>query len=399
MKLTETFLLALKNILASKMRTLLTMLGIIIGVAAVIVIVGLGNGMETYMTESFQSMGTNLLTVNIMGRGNSSKTLKEEEAYSLVEDNQALLKNVSPTVNVSGNVKIGSEVLDETSITGVGEFYDEMKQYTMTSGRFLQYVDIEARKNVCVVGSYLDKEWFNGNSLGQEIRISGDLFRVVGVIEESGDSEEGEADDMVLIPYSNALKLSGTGRITTYSFEVASEDTVSEAKELIENKLQEIFSNTDSAYMIMSLAEMLDTMTSMLDMMVTVLAAIAAISLIVGGIGIMNIMLVSVSERTREIGIRKALGAKQKHIKSQFVIEATTTSAIGGLLGIAVGYGLSAIGTSIISMALDVDMSIIPSTQSVIMAFSISAFIGILFGYLPAKKAAGLNPIEALRYD
>lgn len=397
MKLTRTFKLAIKSILSSKARSFLTMLGIIIGVAAVIVIVGLGNGMENYMTDSFQSMGTNLLTVTVTGRG-STRSVSTEDMYAISDDNTELFSAMSPTVNVSAVVKLGTEELEDTSVTGIGEDYLEMKKYTLASGRFIGYGDNLSRSKVCAVGSYIAREWFSGNALGQTLKINGDFYKIVGVVNEASDSTAGSSDDYVYLPYTTAAKLMGTGNITSYSFAMVSEDRVQESKDAVNTVLYNAFGSTD-AYNIMSLSEMLSTMTSMLNIVVTVLAVIAGISLLVGGIGIMNIMLVSVSERTREIGIRKALGAKRRNILLQFVIEAGTTSAIGGTIGILIGYLLSSAGTMILSLMMAVDLSITPSTWSVIMAFGVSAGIGILFGYLPARKAAYLNPIDALRYD
>lgn len=396
MSLRQSFLMAIKNIMSSKVRSLLTMLGIIIGVAAVIVIVGLGNGMETYMTDSFKSMGTNLLTVTVLGRG-SSRSVSEEDMYQLLDDNPEYLDALSPTVTYSGTVKIGTESLS-SSVTGVSEDYLYMKAYEIDRGRDLSYVDMENRSKVCVVGSYISKEFFNGNPVGKEIKIGGNTFTVIGAMAEELESEEGSTDDCVYIPYTTAARLSNTGKISSYTFAVVSEETISESKAIIEEKLEKIF-GSDSAFLVISLSEILDVMSQMIDIMVTVLAGIAAISLVVGGIGIMNIMLVSVTERTREIGIRKALGAKQRNIMSQFVIEAATTSALGGVIGIGMGYMFSEIATRVISVALEVEMKVIPTVGSVMLAFGISVGIGILFGYLPAKKAARLNPIDALRYE
>lgn len=396
MSLRQSFLMAIKNIMSSKVRSLLTMLGIIIGIAAVIVIVGLGNGMETYMTDSFKSMGTNLLTVTVLGRG-SSRSVSEEDMYQLLDDNPEYLDALSPTVTYSGTVKIGTESLS-SSVTGVSEDYLYMKAYEIDRGRDLSYIDMENRSKVCVVGSYISKEFFNGNPVGEEIKIGGNTFTVIGAMAEELESEEGSTDDCVYIPYTTAARLSNTGKISSYTFAVVSEETISESKAIIEEKLKKIF-GSDSAFLVISLSEILDVMSQMIDIMVTVLAGIAAISLVVGGIGIMNIMLVSVTERTREIGIRKALGAKQRNIMSQFVIEAATTSALGGVIGIGMGYMFSEIATRVISVALEVEMKVIPTVGSVMLAFGISVGIGILFGYLPAKKAARLNPIDALRYE
>ncbi len=397
MSFVQSFKLAIKSIMASKVRSLLTMLGIIIGVAAVIVIVGLGNGMETYMKDSFASMGTNILTVNVMGRG-SSRSIDVDDLYAFVEENKEYFEAVSPTVNVNGSVKIGNETLKYTTIMGTGEDYISMKQYSLDSGRYIEYIDILRRNKVCVVGNYIDDTYFLGDSLGKSLKINGNTYTIIGVMSEDAESEEGSTDDFVYIPYSNASKISYIGNISSYNFSVVSEDNISVSKKLLENKLYDVF-GSDNAYSVISMAEILDTMSSMIKVMVTILASIAAISLVVGGIGIMNIMLVSVSERTREIGIRKALGAKQKHIMRQFVIEAATTSALGGFVGILLGYMLSYIATSIVVVALDTDLKVIPSTFAVFGAFTISVAIGILFGYLPAKKAAKLNPIDALHRE
>ena len=399
MSLLETFQMAIKNILSSKMRTFLTMLGIIIGVCAVIVIVGLGNGMQGYIEDSFADMGTDSLTVQILGRG-SSRSVSEEQMYALVEDNPDLFKEISPTVTMMGALKIGSDTISTSSITGVSEDYFDMNGYEVAQGRGLDYVDMNARKKVCIVGQYLNMAYFGGNAVGQTLKINGTTFTVVGVMAQKGSElEEGGTDDCVFLPYSTAARLSFTGTISSYTITVQDTDNVSEAKTFLENKLYDIFSD-DDAYTVISMAEMVEEMNSMVNMIIYILAGIAAISLVVGGIGIMNIMLVSVTERTREIGIRKALGAKEGAILRQFVIEAATTSALGGLLGIGLGYALSSVATTVIATLMpDTPITVSPSLAAVAIAFCVSAGIGIVFGYLPARKAANLNPIDALRYD
>ena len=397
MSVIETFTLALKNIWGSKMRTFLTMLGIIIGVSAVIVIVGLGNGMANYMEESFASMGTNSLTVMVMGRG-SSRSVSEEQMYEIVEENPELLDQISPTVTMSGSVKIGTETTS-SSVTGVSEDYFSMKGYEVSQGRGIQFLDIEDRKNVCIVGNYVSETYYNGNAVGETLKIGGNKFRIVGVMaQEAEEMEEGGTDDCVFVPYSTAARLSFTGTISSYTITVKDEEQAATAKELIEDELYDIFDDSN-AYTVTSMAELLDTMTSMINIVIGILAVIAGISLVVGGIGIMNIMLVSVTERTREIGIRKALGAKEGVILRQFVMEAATTSALGGIVGILLGYGLSGVATQVITVVMEESIHVAPSAAAVAVAFGVSAGIGILFGYLPARKAARLNPIEALRYD
>ena len=398
MSLFETFTLAIKNIASSKTRTFLTMLGIIIGVCAVIVIIGLGNGMAGYMEQSFAEMGTNSITVSVMGRG-TSRSVSEEQMYEIVEENAEYLEYISPTVTMQGTVKIGTETYSSTSVTGVSEDYFAMKGYEISQGRGIQYMDILDRKKVCVVGSYVAQSCFGGNAVGQTLKVGSTKLTIVGVMGQKADEmEEGGTDDCIFVPYSTAARLSFTGTINSYTVTVTDEDYAATAKSIIEDALYDIFNDSD-AYSVMSMSEMLDTMTSMINVVIAILAVIAGISLVVGGIGIMNIMLVSVTERTREIGIRKALGAKEGIILRQFVMEAATTSALGGIIGIGIGYLLSAVATQVVALVMETAITVSPSGTSVLVAFGISAGIGILFGYLPAKKAARLNPIEALRYD
>ena len=396
MSILESLSLAIKNILSSKTRTLLTMLGIIIGVAAVIVIVGLGNGLEGYVTDSFSSMGTNTLTVSVMARG-STRTLEVEDMYDIVDENSQYLDLVSPTASMAGSVKIGSDTSSYASVSGVSEDYFDIKGYDVSKGRGLQYSDVSQRSKVCVVGAYLDQAYFGGNSVGQTLRVGGQSLTIVGVMEQQSDElEEGGTDDCLYLPYSTASRISG--RISSYVITVRDENYLSESKDALEDALYDFF-ESDDFYTVVSMSEMLETMTSMINILVGVLAGIAAISLVVGGIGIMNIMLVSVTERTREIGIRKSLGAKERYIMEQFVIEAACTSALGGVIGILMGYGLSSVATMVVTRLMEETLTVAPSVGAVIMAFGISVGIGVLFGYLPAKKAAALNPIDALHYD
>ena len=387
----QSFLLALKGISTGKMRAFLTMLGIIIGVAAVIVITGLGNGMQVYMEEQFDGMGTRTLNINLTGRG-SNRTVSVDKMYEIADENSNLIAFISPKVSVGGQVRCVNTNMS-SSITGVGEDYLDINVWKLSSGRFIQYFDISSRKKVCVVGSYYETdEVFGGAAVGQHLKINGELYNIVGVIEEIADSTEGSTDDMVLIPYSNATKFSRNATISSYVASATSDDTVLDAKDVIEDELYKIFLN-DDLYMVISMTEILDIFNEMMDIVVGILTGIAGISLLVGGIGIMNIMLVSVTERTREIGIRKALGAKQRDIKSQFIIEAGTTSALGGVIGIIIGIACAGVAGKAFGITA------VPKVDSIALAFGISVGIGILFGFLPANKAAKLNPIDALRHD
>ncbi len=394
----QCFLMAFKSLKTSKMRSFLTMLGIIIGVAAVIVIMSLGNGMTTYMNESFESMGTTQISVNISGRG-SSRTVDVDDMYELFDENRDVFTYMSPTVNVMmAQVRGSDNEIYTPSITGVSEDYLDIKTYNLENGRNISYVDIANYSKVCVVGAFYNYVVYGGNAVGNTIKINGDRYTIIGTVEEQDDkTDEDGLDNFIYVPYSSGAKfLSRMSDINSFTFVAKDQDTVSEGMDIIKNRLYSTFKNEDY-YNVSSLTEILDVMNEMMSTMVFVLAAIAAISLLVGGIGIMNIMLVSVTERTREIGIRKALGAKGKHIRMQFVIEAATTSALGGLIGILSGIGIASVITTIIQQSMD--MKAIPTTSSILISFGISVGIGILFGYLPANKAAKLNPIDALHHE
>ena len=397
MSLIETFQMAVQNILSSKMRTFLTMLGIIIGVCAVIVIVGLGNGMQGYIEDSFADMGTDSLTVMVMGRG-SSRSVSEGEMYQLVADNSDVFKQISPTVTMSGSVKIGSSTLSATSVTGVSEDYFSMKGYEVAQGRGLQYTDMTGRKKVCIVGQYLNQVYYGGNAVGQTLRINGNSFTIVGVMGMEGtELEEGGTDDCVFLPYSTAARLSFTGTISSYTITVQDTDQISQAKTTLENALYEIFED-DDAYTVGSMAEMVEEMNSMVNMVIYILAGIAAISLVVGGIGIMNIMLVSVTERTRDRHPQGAWGPGGRHhapVRHRGGYHLLSGRRTGGVSGSAPPRRR---GWS-------------PSSQRTAPppppppAAALPGVLGFPRGprhrlrIPPRQKAAVLNPIDALRYD
>ena len=413
----QSFRLALKSLRTSKMRSLLTMLGIIIGVAAVIVIISLGNGLTGMVEQQVAKLGVNQIYVYTWGMGDgTTMNVTPEEMYTLIGEHPETFSGITPWVSGITGVRQGNTEFKKTNVFGVSEAMYRPETGTtldglvLEKGRYLQYVDVAKRQNVCVIGAYLEQEAFQGNALGQTISIRGIPYTVVGVLQQQSDTmKEGGSDDQVYIPYQNALQLSGAQFVSLYQITATSRDTVVEAQTILTDYLQAFFKDENAyynAYFIQTMLEQVNQINAMMGIAMAVLVAIAAISLLVGGIGIMNIMLVSVTERTREIGIRKSLGAKGRDIRRQFVIEAGTTSAIGGLLGISFGCLLavaigSAFGGPLVQSlgTTGITFNATPTPGAVLISFGVSVAIGVLFGYLPANKAAKLNPIDALRYD
>ena len=415
MSFTQSFKLAIKSLRTSKARAILTMLGIIIGVAAVIVIISLGNGLTGMVEQQVEKVGINQIYAYNWGFGGGALALDAQEIYDLVEERPDVFAGVTPWVSAGTGTRKGSEKYEKTGIYGVSEvFYNPELSATLdgdqlAKGRFLSYVDVLQRSNVCVIGAYLEENAFGGDALGQGLIVGGVPYTVIGVMKQGSEvMEEGGGDDMVYIPYENALQLSGTRQVQLFQLTCTSRETSGLAKELLTELMLDFYgeqySDNGQTFYIQTMAEQVAMINGMMGVAMAVLVAIAAISLLVGGIGIMNIMLVSVTERTREIGVRKSLGAKRKDIRSQFVIEAGTTSAIGGLLGIGFGWLLAKGIGAVLGGMLSENMGggvfdATPTMGAILLSFSVSVGIGVLFGYLPANKAAKLNPIDALRYD
>ncbi len=392
MTLKKSFGLALSNLMFDKMRSLLTMLGMIIGVGAVIILISLMDGMVGMMNDEFAKLGTDVITVTVQDRG-GSRTVNEDDMYNYVSENPEYFKAISPTVSIpSATVKTVDYDLT-TSVTGVDENYFDIKDLETEQGRFLQFTDIDRKQKYCIIGTYIEKELFGrGQGLGQTFKINGKSFKVIGVLSEEDDSESGGQDEVIYIPYTTAVSLTSSSFINSYTIQALSVDGVDNAitklKQFLENRIGD-----SDYYNVSSVKQIMDIANTMTDTMQTLLVCIAGISLLVSGIGIMNIMLVSVTERTREIGIRKSLGAKSGDIKTQFVIEAATVSGVGGIIGIVVGSILAVIVGNLLGLTA------IPSASAICVSFGISVAIGIIFGYLPAKNAAHLNPIDALRHE
>ena len=392
----QSFKMALKSIWGNKMRSFLTMLGIIIGVASVIILVGIVNGYMSYMTESFASMGVNQITVNY--RSLPSRTIDVEEFYEFYEENQDLFQGMTPSVSVSATVKHGSDTMDATTVGGYSEDQLSIKGYELSCGRNLLYSDMASRQKVAVVGAYVASELFGSpeKALGEKIKLNGDNLYSGGRCGAADGKRRGLRRRMYrrfrVVPYSRAAKIARNAVISNYTFTSYDINDTEACTAALEEFLYSKMKNED-LYSVTAMSSLMDTLNDQIAMMSMMLGGIAGISLLVAGVGVMNIMLVSVTERTREIGIRKALGARKRVILQQFVIEAAVTSTIGGIAGILLG-SLASIG---IGGLMGIEAP--PTLSSVLISFSVSVGIGLVFGYMPASRAAGLNPIDALRSE
>ncbi|MCR3760999.1 ABC transporter permease [Clostridium felsineum] len=401
MQFTRLIKMSLQSIWANKVRSFLTMLGIIIGIASVIVLVGIGQGTKESVASQIESLGTNLIAVNIIG--NRNKAISEAELSNLKK--KPGIKDIAPLLTSNVNVKEGDNTAS-TSMEASTPNYSQVRNISVSAGRFINSRDVDNRYKVAVVGIDVANELFNSTDVvGQTMDVNGVEFTIVGVLNSTGTSISGSSDDRIIVPLSTAKRLTKTTEIKTFYAEAQSQNTVDEAmgylQLFLDNKYRSVEQNTsggsnsskNSNYRILSQSSILQTATKTTSSMTTMLTGTAAISLLVGGIGIMNIMLVSVIERTREIGIRKAIGAKRRTILVQFLIEAASLSAVGGIIGVAIGYG----GAKLLSTLIKTNVVI--SSNVVLGAFLFSVFVGIVFGIYPANKASKLSPMEALRFE
>jgi len=395
MEFIELFVLAINALKTNIVRTILTMLGVIIGIASVIIIMSLGNGATQYIVGEISSFGANILTIQAGrnargaggGAGSTVDTLVEDDVKAL-----ALLPNITSAAGIVDTSKQisydGTSV--QSSITGVEETYAQIHELSLSQGSFISDAQVATRSKVVVLGDQLVEDIFGADAqvVGESVRIDGKSFRIIGVITDSSSA---------LAPISTVQKVILSQNYFN-SVEVLVEDSelVTSTKTSVSDLLllnHDISNPDDADFSIRSAQEMIDSISSITETLSAMLSGIAAISLLVGGIGIMNIMLVTVTERTREIGLLKAIGAKQRDILWQFLIEAIVVTLMGGLIGLSLGVAVTFVATKFLSIPFVVSLS------SVLLAIGVSTGVGIVFGYYPAKKAAALQPIDALRYE
>ena len=396
--LKESLILSLQNIKSNKMRSFLTMLGIIIGVTAIIALITTVQGVTDEVTAQFEELGAGKITVRAPG------TPLKNGLYDSDVQKLAQLENVagiSPTVSFSAHVVADRKVLEDASIEGRNDVYFSSNRDLIGMGRGLTPLDMDVESRVCVINKPLaDELFFAHDPLGRQLMVAGHTYTIVGMLDPDVADDMMSAmnrmnspdmDAKIIIPYKAALRMTGSSNITSLEVIVGDPARTDAVVDSLEAALAQAFNFKDDAYSIINLDSLLDTMNTMTGMMTTMLAGIASIALLVGGIGIMNMMLVSVTERTTEIGLRKALGAQPKRIQLQFLMESVVLSLLGGAGGILLGNLIS----FLVALAIGFDFAISPSAT--LLAFGFSAAVGVLFGWAPARKASRLNPIDALR--
>lgn len=390
MNFMQAFKMSMKSIMGNKKRSFLTMLGIIIGVSSVITLIGLVTGVTDNIKNRAIGMGTNLVSVSIIGRAGSNRNVSLEEVEKFEADNSNLIKAIIPSIGGEVMVKYENENLTST-LEGTDEKYESAENTKPTQGRFISALDVEQRQNVALLGSYVAKKLFpKGDGLKKGIKLNGELYYVIGIIEEKASSAAHSKDDKIYIPFTSAVRLMQDAVLHYFDAEAATPEATDAVVAKIESFLYRIFDSTE-AYSVFSQKAILKEFEKVTGMLTAMLSGIAGISLVVGGIGIMNIMLVSVTERTREIGVRKAIGASRGSIMTQFLIEAIMISTLGGIIGIMLGLSTcSIIGTLI-------GIKSATSLWAIMLAFGFSVVVGVFFGWSPANKASKLRPIEALR--
>ena len=388
MSLAMTIRLAWKNILGNRLRSGLTILGLVIGIASVILLVGIVNGASQSINEDISSMGADVITASIYDDTNPIQ-------YEDMDDIRKidLIKDASPYVYIDATVSRGGDKSNGSTIFAAGEAYSDIMGYEIESGRMLSRIDVENCTKVVLIGNGIAKRfWKKGDPCGSTIKLNGDDYTVVGVMKSAGSSMGNNVDEMVILPITSARYLGESTTITELFLRADSEDVAEDAANNFKAYLRNTKHIEDDWCDVSTQKMMLEAMEEISKTMALLLGGIASISLLVGGIGVMNVMLVSVTERTREIGIRKSLGARRKDIMVQFLIESIVLSLFGGIIGIITGLLLGRAATLF-------GMMFAPGIGMILLAVGVSVAVGLIFGILPSYRAAGLRPVEALRYE
>lgn len=394
--LSESIKMSWQNIVHNKMRSFLTTLGIVIGVTAIIALVTIVQGLTDEVTNQFSSLGAGKIIVQAYGTP-LKQGLSESDLEKLLEIEN--VSGISPTMSLVTSVVRNDTLEEDIKVDGKNEVYFRNNDELIIRGRALNILDMESRNKVAVINRTLEEMlFFSEDSVGRTMQINGTTYTIVGVLDEdaitdvtSMMADSIEAEGKAFIPYTTAMSLSGISSISSFELLISDTEKTKQVVEATESVLNQAFNYKDDSFRIINMDSLLESMDTMTDMLTATMAGIASIALLVGGIGIMNMMLVSVTERTTEIGLRKALGAEPKRIQLQFLIESIFLSLIGGFIGVILGIGISWLVTA----ALDIDF--VMSTWAITLGVGFSAAVGIIFGWTPARKASLLNPIDALR--
>lgn len=394
MMLRESVSMSVANIMGNRMRSFLTVLGVIIGVTAIIALITTVSGATTEVTEQFEALGAGKLTVQATGTA-LKPGLSENDLRAIEEIEN--IAGVAPSVTGKVAAKRGRSWIERASIEGRNDAYFRETKDIIARGRALNRLDMEQRTRVCVINEEMAESLFFGvDPLGKELLLGGHTFTVVGILSSDSDMDMmaqmmGMGGEKAVIPYTTAMHMTGSGYINSLDIYVENTDYTDQVIDDLEDMLYAAFNYHEDTYNVINMENLLDTMNTMMSMMTGLLAGIASIALLVGGIGIMNMMLVSVTERTTEIGLRKALGAEPGQIQLQFLIESFILSVLGGLIGMVLGVAISYIFAGVMDMKFRLSLS------AIALGVGFSATVGIVFGWTPARKASMLNPIDALR--